>query len=160
MNKKLLGIAGAGFVLLGLFTSAGSASAATPGAPYDNTDPSSTGCSADGVTIASYPIKDPSNNVLGTVEVRYSATCNTNWVRVNNTVTGASADKYIERISSYNAGTNTGLPFTYTFAEDPGLGWSYGNQVGGASTNCINVWGRLVDSSGTIIANSGTHTVC
>lgn len=144
-----------GFLLLG-----GPAMAAGGFAPYDDTDPAVTGCSTGATTIASYPIKTPANAVVGTLEVRYSSACDTNWVRVNNTVSGTSATKYIGRYRTYLPAGGT-IAFLSTYAIDAGLGWSYGNQVGGASIACIDVLGEIVDSSTlAVIATSGTHTLC
>ena len=51
-------------------------------------DPSSTGCANDGQTIASFVVKDsyPSGSAVAYNELRWSAKCGTNWVRMTATV--------------------------------------------------------------------------
>ena len=67
------------------------ASAAHAASPYDGADPAATGCSANATTLASaplYPIN--SNQQAGTIEMRYSYTCKTQWIRVHSTQANCS----------------------------------------------------------------------
>lgn len=49
--------------------------------PYDNTDPAN-GCSSSAYTLVSSPVTNKNNPTLaGTVELRWSRTCNTGWAR-------------------------------------------------------------------------------
>ena len=160
-RRTLLSIAGVASVIA-LTMVGGPALAASGIAPYDNTDPSSTGCSSGATTIASYPINDTvTGAVVGTLEVRYSSTCDTNWVRTSNTVTGTTSNKYIDRISTFNPGPPaTGYAFDSQSDADPGVGSSYGFQLGGASTSCNHVGAWFTDSSNVIVATSGSHLLC
>jgi hypothetical protein len=67
-----------------MFVPASSASAAMY--TYDGTDPAQTPCAADAVTLPGYPkpIMYAAATQVGTYEVRYSPSCGTNWLRVNN----------------------------------------------------------------------------
>ncbi|MFI5680902.1 DUF2690 domain-containing protein [Streptomyces cellulosae] len=79
LKKRRLARVGvlAGGVALSVIAATGSASAYT----YDGTSPSSTGCSSDGTTVASAPMKN-SAGTMGTIELRYSLTCHTAWARL------------------------------------------------------------------------------
>lgn len=113
------------------------------------------------MTIASYPIHSTvSGSVVGTLEVRYSAACDTNWVRANNTVPGATVYKFIERYRTHLPAGGS-LPYATQTEADVALGWSYGMQFDGASVACIGVGAWFTDSSGAIIATAGpTVTLC
>jgi len=69
----------------------------------DGWDPQETGCSADAVTVASAPIWDSSQPGVedGLVELRWSATCGTNWTRVTSYVVDPLSifDGYVYRYS-------------------------------------------------------------
>ncbi|HWJ62357.1 MAG TPA: DUF2690 domain-containing protein [Acidimicrobiales bacterium] len=53
---------------------------------YDYTDPATTGCSATAITVASTAVIDSRNGAnVGTVELRWSTACKTNWARVTRT---------------------------------------------------------------------------
>jgi hypothetical protein len=160
-SRSVIAIAASG-AAVALILVAGPAQAAVPQPPYDNTDPASTGCSAGATTIASYPIKSTvSGAVVGTLEVRYSSSCDTNWVRVNNTMSGTVANKYIDRISTLNPGPpTTGYAFNSQLDSDPGLGSSYGFQLGAASVSCNHVGAWFTDASNVIVATSGQFTLC
>ena len=125
-------------------------------------DPASTGCSAGATTIASYTVKSTvTGAVVGTLEVRYSSSCDTNWVRVNNTMSGTTANKYIDRISTYTPGPPaSGYPFNSQVDSDPGVGSSYGFQLGAASVSCNHVGAWFTDASNSIVATSGQFTLC
>lgn len=52
----------------------------------DGTDPHTTGCDASASTVASANlVRSTDNVVVGTVELRWSSVCKTNWARVNRT---------------------------------------------------------------------------
>jgi hypothetical protein len=150
--------------IVGALTTAGAATgaaAAAIGSPYDYSNPQTTGCAADGQSIASYPIRSTvTNAVVGTLEVRYSPSCDTNWVRANNTVPGATVHKYIERHRTHLPTSGT-LPYASQTESDTALGWSYGMQFGGAAIACVGVGAWFTDSSGAIIATAGPMiTLC
>jgi Protein of unknown function (DUF2690) len=50
----------------------------------DGTNPETTGCAADGVTLRTADIRDNNNNRVGVVQLRSSAHCRTRWARVYN----------------------------------------------------------------------------
>jgi len=84
LRKKLL--LGASFTVL--LVGAGAAPAfATSGYGYDGTNPASTPCANDAETLPGYPkdIYSPDGTTeVGTYEIRYSPSCGTNWLRVDN----------------------------------------------------------------------------
>ncbi|MDX3586179.1 DUF2690 domain-containing protein [Streptomyces europaeiscabiei] len=68
-----------------------SASAAHAASPYDGADPAATGCSSNAKTLASAPLYLPNTtSQVGTIEMRYSNTCLTQWIRVHSSVTKCS----------------------------------------------------------------------
>lgn len=78
MTRKLLAKVGLGLVLLVAALAAPSQAGAAVGCYGDycsGRDPSSTGCSADGITVAA---KDVAG---GRLELRWSPRCKTNWTR-------------------------------------------------------------------------------
>ena len=80
----------------------------------------------------------PSNllgKVIGTLEVRYSPRCGTNWVRLNNTITGTDALKSIQRKSS---------PPIWVTEHDWVTGWSYSMQVYAPGATCVYVGGAIL----------------
>jgi hypothetical protein len=52
------------------------------GSKYNDTDPSSTGCSNTGSTVLSSLIETPGGYEEGAVDMRWSSSCQTNWSRV------------------------------------------------------------------------------
>jgi hypothetical protein len=86
--KRLLTaiLATAGLTLGSFMLPASPALAATcSGNGCNGQDPAATGCASDGYTVASAPVTDPYGRV-GTVELRYSPKCGTNWSRVTMSV--------------------------------------------------------------------------
>ncbi|WP_326604061.1 YjfA family protein [Streptomyces sp. NBC_01799] len=59
---------------------------------YDGTDPSSTGCSADGQTIHSATVQNAYGSTFGTIELRYSVNCHTAWARLTLSHTQGACD--------------------------------------------------------------------
>lgn len=157
--RRSVAIAAGALALTFGLISGGPAFAAAPYPLYDGTDPSVTGCSVGASTIASYPIKTPANVVVGTMEIRYSPTCDTNWIRSNNTVSGTTMWKTIERYRYHLPQSGT-IPYFSQTEVDGGLGWTYGMQADGASMFCINALSEIKNSSGAVIATSGTIWVC
>lgn len=150
--------AAAALVLAGGVALAGAAgaSAATGGLPYDGTDPAATGCSTGAVTIASYPIKrDDNGTTVGTMNVRYSATCGTNWLQVNSLDASSWSNKYL-----FRHGDSQTYWSDADFTSDYGAGWSYGMQLN--APGCITVWATLSTQPDNVgrYAGSGTHYIC
>ncbi len=90
LGRTLIGFGAAVLMAAAALLPASAASAA--GYSYDGTDPAQTGCANGATTLPGYPkpIMDVDTQV-GTYEVRYSASCGTNWVRVNNWYSSGTA---------------------------------------------------------------------
>ncbi|MEO8095646.1 MAG: DUF2690 domain-containing protein [Pseudolysinimonas sp.] len=143
-----LAVAAATVVVLGL---GASPAQATNGYGYDGTNPATTGCATGSYAIGSWPIKvNGTGATVGTMEVRYSPRCGTNWVRVNNTLAGYQALKYISRAS----------PWAEQGEIDAATGWSYGMQYYAPGSTCVDVSGQIFRPSGGVNAWSGDHLVC
>lgn len=108
------------------------------GLRYDATDPASTGCSAGAFTWASAPvIREYDYSSIGTVELRWSPSCQTGWSRFtpNGTVAPVLADIGVTRPSD-SARAYWGTP---RYNED----WPfYGPQLNGSS-GCIEAWATM-----------------
>jgi hypothetical protein len=55
-------------------------------------DPEASGCSANAVTLASAAMLTVNRDNIGTIEMRYSRNCGTQWIRVNSRVTDCAGD--------------------------------------------------------------------
>lgn len=143
-NRITRGVAGVIALLLAslFFLTVSPASAAT-GTDYDGTNPATTGCSADGVTIASRTVTSGTQSAY--LEIRYSPTCQTNWIRVTTDGSNQSA-KAIGRDAS-------GTLSAYTTPSQIDNGNSFSTQVYAPGTTCVNAYVNLYwgDSSRTFI---------
>lgn len=110
---------------------------------YDNTDPSTTGCSGDAYTLTSAPVlREDTSAIVGTVELRWSRTCATGWSRFT-PAAGANialAGARVIRPSDAAEAEGWSLPYANDWPH-------YGNQLNGSAT-CI---------SATAIASIGWH---
>ncbi|MGX1365231.1 hypothetical protein RKD19_000590 [Streptomyces canus] len=60
---------------------------------YDGADPAATGCASNAKTLASAPLYLPNTtSQAGTIEMRYSNTCMTQWIRVHSNTTMCSGE--------------------------------------------------------------------
>lgn len=109
--------------------------------PLDGTDPNATGCASGASTIGSYYATDGLGHNVGLMEVRYSPSCGTNWVRFTNYV-GGYATKHVAIAPS--AGYEPGAVVNTT---DPGAVVSYSNQIY-APTSCIDAQVIVHDTTG------------
>jgi len=133
---------------------AGVAQAAPPGIGLDNSDPAVTGCSTSAITYWSKNLLNPATGAVnGTVELRYSRSCETNWVRVNNYVGGATAQKTLVRLRT-NAPSGGSVPYGQDVTSDTVTGWSYGMQLYAPSWVCVEV-GAVITLNGQVIASNG-----
>ncbi|SCL26930.1 Protein of unknown function [Micromonospora pallida] len=133
---------------------AGTAQAAPPGTGYDYTDPAQTGCSASAITIWSKDLRHPATGVVnGVMELRYSTVCQTNWVRVNNYVSGAAARKIIVR-PRVHAPYGGSLEYAMDSTVDVYYGWSYGLQFYAPSWVCVEV-GAVLTLGTEVIGQNG-----
>lgn len=129
----------------------GAAPAFANGYGYDGTNPVTTGCASSGTPIRDYPIYRTSDGArVGTARVMYSTVCGTNWVAVDNWISGATAWKYIDRAS----------PWFQQGEEDPVTGWSFGMQAYAPGSTCITIQGFLTVPGDANYASSGFQFVC
>ncbi|WP_328917522.1 MULTISPECIES: DUF2690 domain-containing protein [unclassified Streptomyces] len=130
---------------------------AAPYDPYTGSNPSTTGCQADAVTIATQPIRSQ-QATYGTMEVRYSPSCGTNWVRAVITVPLATGTvtKGIRRPSSQPDGHGGWLGYYEDQETDPAVGSSFGMQVYAPGSTCVLVSSVVKDTSGQVVAFTGT----
>jgi len=156
--QRILGRVAAGVGALALALGASIAVAAPAsalsGTQYDGTDPAATGCATGSIVIYSADAwEGVYNTVEGTVEVRYSPSCGTNWVRVYNAnASDGVTHKWIERQAQGS------LPYFSETETDYGTGWAYSMQVYAPGSTCISVGGSIV--TGPWVASSGTHLLC
>jgi hypothetical protein len=104
----------------------------------DGTDPVASGCAADAVTVAAYPMTSDEGEYITDLQVRYSPKCQTNWVRVNNpyssgeTTVMASIRKTPEQGKFYN------------YSEETGDSWTI--QLWAPGSTCILVLAAIIDN--------------
>lgn len=122
---------------------------ATSGTGFDNTDPAG---GPDYCASGSYPIKtynlyaNGSGPLVGYMEVRYSPSCQTNWVRVYNSGTSDALSKtYIRRYAQGSLPDSGAITSSDLY---PG-GWAYGYQVYAPGSTCVQVQGGLTTSAWT-----------
>jgi hypothetical protein len=133
---------------------AGTAQAAQPGTGYDYTDPAQMGCSASAITIWSKELRHPATGAVnGVMELRYSTVCQTNWVRVNNYVSGAAARKIIVRPRVHTPYGGS-LEYAMDSTVDVYYGWSYGLQFYAPSWVCVEV-GAVLTLGTEVIGQNG-----
>lgn len=143
------------FVLIAALTAL-SAQAAQAAGPNGNdfTDPAQTGCSNTAVTVWSKNLIHPVTGVVnGRMELRYSTACQTNWVRINNYVNGATAEKILVRQREYLPEGGT-VPYAEDHTSDTFYGWSYGLQLYAPAWMCVQV-GGVIRLNGAVIASNG-----
>ena len=141
-------------LLLALWTTS---AAAANYDPYTDTNPASTGCAADAITIATRNIASP-QALYGTMEVRYSPSCGTNWVRANMLASnpGFTVTKGIIRFSSQPDGHGGWLGYYQNYEYDPAVGSSFGMQVYAPGSTCIQAMSVVRDGNGQLVAFTGT----
>lgn len=139
---------GAVVIALLVGVSAAPASAAS-GTGHDNTNPAG---APDYCASGSVPIKtvnlyaNGTGPLVGYMEVRYSARCGTNWVRVYNISTsGAVSRTYIHRPAQGSLPDSGAITSADVY---PG-GWAFGYQVYASGSTCIYVQGGLTTSAWT-----------
>jgi len=105
----------------------------------DHQDPVATGCSAGSYTVTSAPITLGGTS-YGTVELRWSPTCQTNWSRVTVASGGSNPNRWyryaeVDRVSPYAYDwypyNGTGSPVYGNMLYAPGCAYALGTiQVG------------------------------
>lgn len=108
---------------------------------------------SDSLVVATANVVNPQNGtVTGVAELRYWTSCQTNWVRVNNYVSSATAIKNINRLASSGYGAfSQSEPDTTT-------GWSYGMQAYAPGATCIS-WGGFITLNGQQIGTTGQSPI-
>ncbi|MER7270271.1 DUF2690 domain-containing protein [Micromonospora carbonacea] len=101
---RALAVVAAGTLVAASLLVGSPASAACPSSGCDGSDPINTGCSADARNATSQPAYIMKGaTTLAVVELRYSASCGTNWGRINNRVTPNSVKVSAYRESPYKS---------------------------------------------------------
>lgn len=111
-----------GVSLFGVVSPASAAS----GTGLDGTDPTRGPdyCANGSYAIYNRAVSAWNGQYIGTVEVRYSPNCGTNWIRAYGVAGNEHVDKRITRRAQ------GGLPYYTQFERDyPGSGWTYGMQA-------------------------------
>lgn len=146
-----------GGVLVAFLVGAGTSPAfATSGTGYDGTDPASTGCATGSVDIKDVNLYiGGTSTLVGYMQVRYSPSCGTNWVRVYNIGTSDAVSKTFVQRPAQGSLPDSG-PIGSADAY-PG-GWAYGPQVYATGSTCIYAQAGLVTSAWT--AWSSLYYLC
>lgn len=111
----------------------GLAVGAAPAANAASTDPLSSGCSNGASTIWSQAYLG-----YGKVEVRYSPTCGTNWVRITQ-ATGRPAEAGIYSGPS-------GWQYTPSYQQSPASFWT--PMVSAPGSTCVTFYANFVNANG------------
>lgn len=72
---------------------------------YDNKDPASTGCNQNASLIGTRPVTDLANgSTVATIQIYYSRSCQTNWIRVTgNPYGGPTAKNVFSSLGGWNS---------------------------------------------------------
>lgn len=140
---------------LALALAGASAAPAYAGPQHQGTDPAATGCNVNASQIATRAVQDELGHTVATVQVFYSNSCQTNWIRVTGNPAGGTATKDIR------AAGGSWLPTE----SDYGTGSSYSMQVYAPGSTCVNFNVHLYYPSGasygeTYSAGATYQTVC
>jgi hypothetical protein len=103
------------------------ATSASAGPQHHGTDPAASGCNQNAAQISSHGIETPTGQVVATVQVFYSYSCQTNWIRITGNPAGGAAIKNIR--------TQGGAALASEV--DYGTGSSYSMQVYAPGSTCI-----------------------
>jgi hypothetical protein len=131
---------------LGLAFPASSSAATCSGASCNGKDPSTTGCTANAYMVGQYPVRRTSDGavIAGVyMQLYYSNTCGTNWMRINKNPYCGNVYKYIA--VAVQGGT-------VETENDKTCGASYTMQVYAPGSTPVQFWANLKDTSGKIKA--------
>lgn len=131
--------------------------------PYTGSDPSTTGCSNTGITVASWPVPSVTNGQsLATAELRYSTACQTNWVRVTLGGSGGTGTvvKTITRPRTLLPQGGALEFFTQTEVDPMSYLTSWGMQVYAPGHTCVIANATLKNASGAVVGTTGDKWVC
>ena len=129
-------------VVAGVIASSG-ASIANAGPQHHGTDPAATGCNQNAAQISSRGVETPYGQVVATVQVFYSYSCQTNWIRVTGNPAGGATLKAIR--------TQGGAELVEV---DWGTASSYSMQVYAPGSTCIEYQVALTYASGAHYAEA------
>jgi hypothetical protein len=128
---------------------------ATAGPQHTGTNPATTGCNQNSALIATRGLQTESGQVVSYVDVYYSYSCATNWIRVRNNPAGGAAVKSI-----WTSGGASALNET-----DYGTGSSFSMQVYAPGATCIYFQVHLKYPNGqhyaeTYVAGANAVEIC
>lgn len=91
----------------------------------DGSDPSVTGCAADGVTVDSVNVYDPPEHLVGVLQLRSSAKCGTSWPRFVPTSALAITPQLTLELDVYRAADGATAKYSVAYDGQP----AYGNML-------------------------------
>jgi hypothetical protein len=116
-GQRLIAAAVAALALLVGTATAASAEGTSGGSNYyDGKDPAWTGCNANASQIATRPINDrTTGQQVSTIQIFYSWSCGTNWIRVTGNPYGGNTTKYIDSsLGGWNSEWDEGYGSSYS----------------------------------------------
>lgn len=133
-----------GTVLASLGVVAMVMSTAAPAQAETFRDPLSSGCANDAYTVDSWGAYNSKHGQYqGTVELRYSPKCGTNWVRMSSNTPG---NRVYAGIQAFPNGEVGGSGTTQSGAAyDVSTSWS--GMVDAPGSTCVNVYAYIVDNN-------------
>lgn len=119
----------------------------------DHQDPAATGCSAGSYTVTSAPITIGST-VYGTVELRWSPTCQTNWSRVTVASGGSNPNAWWRYADVYRQSPYAYDLFSYNGSGSP----VYGNML--YAPGCASASGTIQVGASSWATGSAVQPGC
>lgn len=102
-------------------------------------DPLSSGCARDAYTVDAWGVYNSKyGQYQGTVELRYSPKCGTNWVRMSSNTPGNRVYAGIQALPAGGGNTADGAAY------DVSTSWS--GMVNAPGSTCVNVYAYIVDN--------------
>lgn len=145
MKTRILISTAAALAGVGLATAVGAPASAAPS--HHLTDPVGTGCAANTSTIAKFAMtNDQSGMHITDLEVRYSPSCQTNWIRVNNPYPAGVVN--VNTVIGLDGSRDLGM------GSSSGTGYQWSQQVYAPGRKCVYVTATLADR-GRIVAGGG-----
>jgi len=107
---------------------------------YPDGNPTTQGCAEDAVTLDSDDIKSRFNSIVGKVELRYSSSCKTAWVRLSNYIGLGDDNIYVNGVQQVAQSEEGTARHTWRQDAEDSVSWSpmvdakVGKTVGGSGT--------------------------
>jgi len=119
-------------------------------------DPSATGCSASASTLLSKGIFNGSGQQIGTINLRFSSVCQTNWAQLLSSIGTVQMNTHVERASGADG------PFVEECEPTPCKNTLPLNTVGATGVFTDMVWARDVpaEAAGVIVIGSSDFSGC